>query len=426
MNNAPQFSSRQLSVRYSGPLGKHGDGYLDIDQSILHSSEAPSYDPVQVLKESKQRDKLRRECDKARLRGQLLQAKLDAARQELKVFRGLLEKQRVHHKHEIKALITTHVPQNKRICSMASLLASSHRATARNQEERLNERVGDYNIEAFLGKGAYGNVFSGIHCKTKKEYAIKVFNKDATRSRRQMMDVEHEVAVMKYAEHPNIVSLQEVVHSRNHICMVMELGYTDLYSWAEYHRNNGNDMSHRVYREIILGIVKPIKHLHAIGIAHLDVKDDNILVTKDVSVDELTQEHIKLCDFGLCVISSSADGSIGESSLVGTTGYFAPEMTRDDDYDARAADMFSVGCTLLNLIDRVPKEWMEVYALYKTSKDNFQKRMRVLTMVLHCDDALFQGVYPPIIEIIRSLLKSEPEKRLTAAQVLQHPWLVEK
>jgi calcium-dependent protein kinase len=157
----------------------------------------------------------------------------------------------------------------------------------------------------------------------------------------------------------------------------------------------------------------------------MDIKEDNILVMEDVSADEVTQKHIKLCDFGLCTIATTPEGSIEESGMVGTKGYFAPEMAGDYDYDARAADMWSIGCMLLNLVDKVPKEWREIYGLYKTRKDCFQRRLRVLTMMLHCDDDHFQGTILPVVQIIRGLLKMEPGRRLTAAEVLRHPWLAE-
>lgn len=424
--NVPSFTSRRSSIQH-GPPPKYSST-LQFFRNVIDTLEAPDCGLIHVSKEKRLRDRLMRERDKALLRGKLLRAKLDAATHELDEFRNLLERQRKRNKMEMEILLSTRIaPPKKRVNSMASLVGRSpHRVDVGKQhEEAVNQNVGDYRIQALLGEGGYGKVYSGIHSKTMDEYAIKMFRKSSVQSVRHMMDVELEVAVMRFVNHPNVVRLHEVIHSPNHISLVMDLGHLDLYSWIEYQRNMDNDISSRVYREIILGIVKPIEHLHAIGIAHLDLKEFNVLVTKDVSVHELSQEHIKLCDFGLCTISSSDEGIIEESGMIGTRGYFAPEMASDEDYDARAADMFSLGCTLLNIIDRVPREWMEAYRSYKTSRTSFQKQMRVLLMVLFCDDNCFEGLHYPIVEIIRSLLKFDPNKRLTAAEVLQHPWLVE-
>ena len=289
-------------------------------------------------------------------------------------------------------------------------------------EDSQQSVVGDYTIGVLLGKGAFGRVYCGTHIVDKKEYAIKLFDKKVIKSVRQVKDIEKEIVVMKLAvQHPNIVELHEVVDSPCSICLVMELGHMDLYSWVKYHRNIGHDMDPQVCREIILGLVKAIKHLHQLGIAHLDVKEDNILISKDVSIDDLTQEHVKLCDFGLCVISVDGEAQ----GFAGTRGYFAPEIASGDDYDAQAADMFSVGCTLLSLINRVPKDWLTTYQLCNKNKAAFQNRMRVLCMLLQCDDDYLSWIAFPIVQIIRGLLIYEPEGRLTAANVLSHRWLAE-
>ena len=411
-----------LHDRYAEPASKNGPPGLP---QTCHSTVVSKREyngrykrNIQAIKEKMTPNKIRRELDEAQQKGRLLIADLDAAQMELEAFRDKIEKQRARQKEQIENLMSSLAIRKTPMFPMGSLLGGEERANVDKYKDC--HTVGKYNVGAFLGKGTFGRVFYGTHSETKKEYAIKVFDKDTIRTKRQLIEIEHEVAVMKHAKHPNVLRLHELIVSSHHICMVTELGHLDLYNWTQE-----NDTNPRVYREIIIGLVKAVRHLHAIGIAHLDIKEDNILVMKNVSANELTQKHIKLCDFGLSTISSSGDGCVEESSVVGTKGYFAPEMTSDYDYDARAADMWSVGCTILHLVDKVPEDWREIYGLAKTRKDSFQKRMRVLALTLHCEDDYFQGTISPVVQIIRGLLKIEPNNRLTAAEVLQHRWLAE-
>jgi serine/threonine protein kinase len=388
----------------------------------------------------RQYDRLMRERDAARLKGRLLRKQLQVAQRELETICAMLEEQKIHHKKDIAYLLSSsdtlfssdrstetlfssdRTTETTRTHVMESLVGKSHSVQLTKMEDCQESIVGDYTFGILLGKGSFGRVYCGTHIFDKKEYAIKVFDKKVIKTISQIMNIEKEIVVMKLAvQHPNIVELHEVVHSSSSICLVMELGHMDLYSWVKYHRSTGHDMDPRVCREIILGLTKAIKHLHQIGIAHLDVKEDNILISKEVSIDNLTQEHVKLCDFGLCKISV-----VGEAQgFAGTRGYFAPEIVSGNNYNAQAADMFSVGCTLLSLINIVPKDWLTAYQLCKKSKTAFQNRMRVLCLLLQCDDSYMGSIAIPIVQIVRGLLIYEPEGRLTAANVLSHRWLAE-
>lgn len=409
------------------------DGHDDESLGEIDETETFSMAP-EVMTAKRRRDEMRRKLEKERRRGRRLQARIDGALEELHMFRRLVEIKKANH----KKCVEPHVPENapshippRRNAFRFSLLGNEtkqeldlERKPAARKKPKVDPYVGRYVLGAFLGEGAFGSVFVGKHYTTHKEFAIKMIDKDKIgRSRRRRMAVEREAYVLKSLQHPNIIRLHAIVHCPTHICLIMELGCTDLLSWVHYQRNEMNDIGPRVCREIILGIIKPMKHLHSLGIAHLDVKEDNILVTKDVSVDELTQEHIKLCDFGLCKMSSDAEGQVERTGIVGTPGYFAPEMAMDDYYDACAADMFSVGCTLLNLFGKVPRGWNRAYRKCLDHPADFRNRLQVLTMILHCDDTIFEGLAFPAIQIIRGLLSVDPEKRLTAAQALN--WLGE-
>jgi serine/threonine protein kinase len=223
--------------------------------------------------------------------------------------------------------------------------------------------------------------------------------------------------VLKHVNHRNIIRMQEILHSPNAIYIVMELGHMDLYTYA-----SKVGVTEGSTREIMAGILAALKHLHAIGICHLDIKPENILVMGDVAAHELSRVHIRLCDFGLCAISSCPqDPVVPQSTIKGTPGFFAPEMV-EGVFDAKPADMWSVGCALMELSEGFTEGWIESYGAYREDAATFHRGIRdCLTTVQDRD--YFADVH--IFELVRDLLRMEPTHRLTAAQVLEHDWFLE-
>lgn len=97
--------------------------------------------------------------------------------------------------------------------------------------------------------------------------------------------------------------------------------------------------------EIALDLLRTVARLHEIRIAHLDIKPDNVLW------DTLTHS-IRLINFDSSVIVDS-EGSQKIKGLLGTSGYFAPEVGRGGDleYDPFLADAFSCGTLILDAME---------------------------------------------------------------------------
>jgi serine/threonine protein kinase len=117
-------------------------------------------------------------------------------------------------------------------------------------------------------------------------------------------------------------------------------------------------------------------------------------------------------------LSSTEDTVIHQASVKGTPGFFAPEMV-EGTFDAKPADMWSVACTLLELSEGFTESWLESYDLYRKDTDGFQRGIRNCLAMMQ-DRDYFADVN--VFEIVRDLLRMEPEHRLTADQVLEHEW----
>lgn len=362
--------------------------------SVSLVTPSPHFDEVEML---------RKQRDDAVFRNIYLETQLRDTQAELVACRHELEKQKDKHEEQLAFLLYEHLPE--------------HQSPLGPIDHTLAEdctRVGDYMVGALLGDGHYADVFEGTHCNTKKKYAIKCLKKERTQSNHQMHQLEQELMVLKHVNHPNIIRMEDVLHAPNVIYIVMELGHKDLYTYA---RNVG--ITEYSLREIMAGILTPLQHLHSTGICHLDIKPENIMVMEEVPAIELKRKHIKLCDFGLCTISSSTEDTvIHQASVKGTPGFFAPEMV-EGTFDAKPADMWSVACTLLELSEGLMECWLESYDLYRKDTEGFHRGIRNCLAMMQ-DRDYFADV--SVFEIVRDLLRMEPEDRLTAAQVLEHEW----
>jgi serine/threonine protein kinase len=137
---------------------------------------------------------------------------------------------------------------------------------------------------------------------------------------------------------------------------------------------------------------------HSFGIAHRDLKLDNILI------DQFP--HVKVSDLGLC-------GYLSEDALMqtfcGSPCYSAPECLCRVEYDGRLADVWSLGVILyLLLVGRPP--W------------NISNTSLMLRQIVKADFAIPKSVSVQSRSLIASMLRVQPSERATIDQILVHPW----
>jgi serine/threonine protein kinase len=149
--------------------------------------------------------------------------------------------------------------------------------------------IGIYDIGTYLGEGFYASVYVGTNRRSQQQYALKKLTKNRMVSLRDLTQLEKELDVLHSVNHENVIKLHDTIHAPNHIYLVLELGHMDLF---EYIRIQDDGMTLDTIREIALGMIRGVAYLHESGIAHLDIKEENILIAKDVPVEELDHSHI--------------------------------------------------------------------------------------------------------------------------------------
>jgi serine/threonine protein kinase len=278
--------------------------------------------------------------------------------------------------------------------------------------------VGQYQIGKVLGEGFYGSVRVGTHLGSNQKYAMKILSKERITKFKDLQQVAVEVHVLKHYPHPNIIQLEEVIHAPDNIYVVTELCTMDLH---KYHNDIG--LTEASAKQVILGTLLPLHHLHTHGICHLDLKPENILLTQIVDMDNLRHTNVRLCDFGLVNMARKPDQSkaiVRSGYACGTPGFYAPEMVLNTQFEGREADMWSLGCILLEITLGFTKEWIECYERVESDPERFRHGIESALREV-CVDRY--PLHEKLIDLIHSCLSMDASKRSDSARALAHPWV---
>eukprot|EP00747_Dinoflagellata_sp_TGD_P129755 gnl/TRDRNA2_/TRDRNA2_174732_c2_seq1.p1 gnl/TRDRNA2_/TRDRNA2_174732_c2~~gnl/TRDRNA2_/TRDRNA2_174732_c2_seq1.p1 ORF type:complete len:706 (-),score=103.72 gnl/TRDRNA2_/TRDRNA2_174732_c2_seq1:420-2537(-) len=198
-----------------------------------------------------------------------------------------------------------------------------------------------------LGSGRFGTVFLCKHMETEELQAVKVVDK---RSLTDIEEVERSLAEMTIQEqmtHPNIVRAYGVKHTQGQLRILM--AYAGPFHMAAVLSPTSIDAVEPWWaREVFFQIASAVDYLHCRDVAHRDIKPENVMMSMtDIHPGKASTPIAKLGDFGLATRTSSS--SLCTCST-GTMPFLAPEVLRSLRHDATAADVWSLGVLLLELL----------------------------------------------------------------------------
>jgi len=264
--------------------------------------------------------------------------------------------------------------------------------------------VGDYyRLSHEIGGGVQATVYQGYDLRTASAVAVKVVGR-VTGDAAEEAALAKEAATVAALAHPNIVATLDVFETPDAVYFVQEyLGGSELFDYIAANDTFTEAAAAGVMRDILSGLAA----LHDAGIAHRDVKLENLL-----AVNVAPPLVVKIADFGLC---ATVDGDCPDAcltDLVGTSFYLAPEILAGEPY-GRPVDLWAAGVTLyLCLSGRFPYggEPAEYYE-------------QVLDRPVYFPTEDWELISADAQSLVEGLLAKDPSRRLTATEALSHPWL---
>uniref|UniRef100_A0A8C8VKL8 Membrane-associated tyrosine- and threonine-specific cdc2-inhibitory kinase n=1 Tax=Pelusios castaneus TaxID=367368 RepID=A0A8C8VKL8_9SAUR len=183
-----------------------------------------------------------------------------------------------------------------------------------------------------LGRGSFGEVYKVRSKEDRRLYAVKrsvePFRGASDRQRKLAEVRKHE----RVGRHPNCVSFVRAWEERGQLYIQTELCPASLLQHCE----GRGPLPESWVRACLWDLLQALRHLHARGLLHMDVKPANVF---------LTEHHVcKLGDFGLVLELDRGDLSDAQE---GDPRYMAPELLRGEY--SQAADVFSLGMTILEI-----------------------------------------------------------------------------
>mmetsp|Transcript_43989 Transcript_43989/g.113929 ORF Transcript_43989/g.113929 Transcript_43989/m.113929 type:complete len:517 (+) Transcript_43989:331-1881(+) len=255
--------------------------------------------------------------------------------------------------------------------------------------------LSNYRLGKTLGIGSFGKVKVAEHILTGHKVAIKILNKKKIKAMEMEEKVRREIKILRLFMHPHIVRLYEVIESHSDMYVITE--YVKSGELFDYIVEKGRLMEDEA-RHFFQQIVSGVEYCHRNMVVHRDLKPENILLDSKM--------HVKIADFGLSNVMR--DGRFLKTSC-GSPNYAAPEVISGKLYAGPEVDVWSCGVILYALLcGSLPFDDENIPNLFKKIKGG----------IFHLPTHLSPGAR----DIIPRMLLVDPLKRITIAEIRQHPW----
>ena len=295
-----------------------------------------------------------------------------------------------------KATILSPKESEVPLTATAALMRFGH-----NQRPALpsaKDTLADYIIGTTLGQGSFASVKRAVHKQTNQTVAIKTYEKYRLIDAHRKKGVAREVQILSQLDHYNVVKLIKVMEGPRHLHLVMEfVDGPSLYTYLKH--KESKRLTEADAKEIFKQMMDGLAYLHEKGVAHRDLKLQNVLLDQ--------KRVVKIIDFGF---STQATGDRKVKMYCGTPNYMAPEIVERKEYLGGPADIWAAGVFLFAILcGEFPFKGLSDRELYKRIQ---------------------AGVFliPPHVslaakELIAAMLTVDPDLRPAARAVLSSSWL---
>lgn len=250
-----------------------------------------------------------------------------------------------------------------------------------------------------IGQGASGSVYMAV----KKDGSKVALKRVKPENKTETESLEMEIRMMCCTRHPNLIKCHETYHFGGYMWISMEFMdggcLTDI---LENYKNLRKYMSEGEIAFILREVLKGLLFMHGMKRLHRDIKSDNVLITK--------RGEVKLADFGFCAELTEERNK--RTTCVGTPYWMAPELIRQHEYDYKV-DLWSMGILAIECA-----EWEPPYMT--------EKPMRAMFLITSQGPPKLSEPTkwsPELNDFVNRCLVFDPNKRASASQLLNHPFL---
>ncbi|EAR91942.2 Serine/Threonine kinase domain protein (macronuclear) [Tetrahymena thermophila SB210] len=312
--------------------------------------------------------------------------------------------------------------------------------------------IGNYKIESYLGRGAYGVVYKCVHNETNQVVAIKTLRKITKTSQKLL---KSEIEVLQKIDCVNVVKMIESFSGnlpydkQQYQFLVMEYCESNLLDYV-YHKKN-HILEEKEAVDLFLQILNGFQSIHEKGIIHRDLKLENVLIQDGI---------IKIADFGLAKKLDNSPTSTKEHlarSFCGTKAYLAPEVLMGNYYDYKV-DIWSLGVLLFVMLffqfpfgsrQDNPSELLKAIkqccedhpfdvdlfiktrskarmckvSLEEDIKNQLQKELQLQQNIQQKTDEQAFQISEQMKDLFKRIFVVNPEERIGFQELIQHPAL---
>nr|XP_044996744.1 ribosomal protein S6 kinase alpha-6 isoform X1 [Jaculus jaculus] len=294
-----------------------------------------------------------------------------------------------------------------------------------------------YELKEDIGVGSYSVCKRCVHSITNMEFAVKIIDK----SKR---DPSEEIEIlMRYGQHPNIITLKDVFDDGRYVYLV-----TDLMKGGELLDRilKKKCFSEQEASDVLYVITKTVDYLHCQGVVHRDLKPSNILYMDESS----NADSIRICDFGFakqlrgengvlltpCYTAnfvapeadleflSSSDLTASTEQVAGTTDAQPAsgkvlEVLMQQGYDA-ACDIWSLGVLFYTMLAG--------YTPFSNGPNDTPEEilLRIGNGKFSLSGGNWDNISDGAKDLLSHMLHVDPHQRYTTEQVLKHSWITHR
>ena len=303
-----------------------------------------------------------------------------------------------------------------------------------------NKIVNEFYFLDTIGRGAYSKVKKCINLKTKEEFAVKIINKRLLRKKKKSYgktkegtlkinymidDALNEINIYKSFQgtNKNVIQLYQILNDnqKDKTYLIMELASkgplvtlnekTGIFCINSNYRDDV--YNEELIKTWIYDIANGLKFLHENNIVHRDIKSDNILIDKN--------GHCKIADFGCSIKLKNGQPDIF-TKTEGNMYFFPPEFVdgkSKKQFGYKPVDIWAFGVSIYTCI-------------FKTLPFLPENRENVVELFKEIREAKFDynkngiKISKEMETLLSHIFEKDPQKRFTAKDIVEYPWLNSK